>query len=109
MYEYILCPNYNTYKTVFYKIVVSNYLLVYNFLFLCQLFSYNELNRDMLCGTNYTFTFLFIFIQLQQCNGQSNDYWSDDFENYLDCESKDEMKILSNKKPIQCEDVPIRN
>ena len=54
-------------------------------------------------------SFCLFLIHLQQSIGQSDDYWSNDFENALDCESKDDIENLSNKNPSQCEDVSIRN
>ena len=48
-----------------------------------------------------------VLIHFQQCIGQSDGFWCDNFENSLACESKDEN--LSNKYPSQCEDVPIKN
>jgi hypothetical protein len=62
------------------------------------------------CTEKMTILFVCLFlIHLHQCIGQSVDYWSENFENSLDCESKDEIENLSNKNPSQCEEVPTKN
>ena len=62
------------------------------------------------CTEKMTILFFCLFlIHLHQCIGQSVDYWNENYENFLDCESKDEIENLSNKNPSQCEEVPIKN